>query len=177
MDYEQGPNERPKLDINNNKDIFHLIDKIDRYILQSAQFPDDVTQLSHISIKNKAIDLYKIIHGIESVPRTDMKYQKYIINVFRLFSDDPLKNANVQCAVKSCTNNLTDSEPYVKLDKREMEKCQHTFNDDQEIKQRYLLQYWFLNFCKYLCIMLLNSKFQQQVSDTLYYEDNKDLVD
>lgn len=58
-----------------------------------------------------------------------------------------------------------------------MQSCSHSFEDENETKKRYLLQYWFLNFCKFIYIMLLNSEIQQQMSDTLFYEDHKDLVD
>ena len=123
------------------------------------------------------MELYQIIYEIEDIPISDKRYNRFIINVFKLFSSDPLKNTKVNCAVKTCTSNFNDFEPYKKLNKKEMQSCSHTYEDENDTKQRYLLQYWFLNFCKYIYIMLLNSELQQQMSDTLFYEDNKDLVD
>lgn len=124
-----------------------------------------------------AIEFYQIIYDIEEVPISDKRYNKFIINVFKLFSSDPLKNEKVHCAVKTCASNFNDLQPYKKIDKKEMQSCSHTFEDENDTKQRYLLQYWFLNFCKYIYIMLLNSELEQQMNDTFFYEDNKDLVD
>ena len=70
-----------------------------------------------------AIELYQIIYDLEEVPLSDKRYNKFIINVFKLFSSDPLKNSNVHCAVKTCTSNFNDSEPYKKIEKKEMQCC------------------------------------------------------
>jgi hypothetical protein len=53
-----------------------------------------------------AIELYSIINDIDEVPFSDKRYNRYIINVFKLFSQDPLKNVNVHCSIKTCTGNL-----------------------------------------------------------------------
>jgi len=46
---------------------------------------------------------------VDRIPHRDREYQKYVLNVFATFSEDPLKNDKVVCGIKPIVASLKDS--------------------------------------------------------------------
>ena len=101
------------------------------------------------------------------------------MNVFKFFSDDPLNNECVTCEVKGIVKNVNkmiyDGEPFdrtqnlpYKHDKEQKKvSCSHKPSDDIELQKRYRIQIWFLNFYKYVCVLMMNSELSNAQGDVL----------
>ena len=95
----------------------------------------------------------------------DDRFKTIILNVFKFFSSDPLKNEKVVCGVKNglhAVKNFLDYDRSRDLPTSDDKRicCEHKFADDSEIETRYKIQLWHIHFCKYIAMHLLNLSIQ-----------------
>ena len=82
--------------------------------------------------------------------------------MFRYFPENPALNDAIPCGIKNRVRALRAANEGADGRKRSPEQlpteallaCAHTHNDDEELQRRYRLQLWFLNFCKYLYMLI-----------------------
>lgn len=118
-----------------------FISQIDQKIKAKKSDPSFEGTMTSFHVKKSAQDLYGIITGKPVNPRSK-EYEKYLLNVFKFFSDDPLKNECVSCEVKGIVRNVNkmiyDGEPFDRSQNlphkhdKEQEKvfCSHKPSDD-----------------------------------------------
>ena len=108
-----------------------------------------------------------LINGCQTISPHDSSYKQYILNVFRLFPEDPLKNDKVKCGIKCIVQNFHDEvyegapyDKYKNIPKKEedMVECTHVHEDDAELQKHYRIQIWFLDFYKFMYKMLLSAE-------------------
>ena len=73
-------------------------DVIDANIQAKKIDPTFGGAISGVSIKHSAQELYEIITGKD--PNKDPEYKTFLLNVFKFFPEDPLKNSDVKCNIK-----------------------------------------------------------------------------
>ena len=119
---------------------------------------------NEVKIKHEAIDLYKIIKGVNCI-QDDEEFKEYLLDVFKTYNKqlNQAKSTSEQtCCVKAVVENLNKSfnDPTYKKKSNLVEKitCVHTFDDEARLQHQYSLQMWYLNFCKYLCCLVLTSE-------------------
>jgi len=148
--------------LQNMQDLFKkLDDRIDKRKELCRLDEESPKEITAPFIKLRAQQLFKAVKGLDTMPCTEeaaAECDRFVLNVFKLFSEDPLQNTAVVCAIK---NQLLAVDGFAELDRTAMSKkkkekvqCSHAFVDDVELQSRYRLQLWFLNFCKYLYMLI-----------------------
>lgn len=72
----------------------------DNYSDKPKNSKDSDFQPNSLVIIREAQSLFKIIYQTDLINPKDMRYQKYVLNVFTRFPEDPLANTKVTCALK-----------------------------------------------------------------------------
>ena len=116
------------------------------------QLKDPIKQ-NHRRVKDEALVLYNIIND---KPGPEEEAQKFILDVFKFYNSQLVEP---ECCLKKYIANLANSHRTGSLTKPSVSEeepvCQHSYDEDQSHGQCFQLQWWFLNFSKFLTLMIL----------------------
>ena len=116
------------------------------------QLKDPIKQ-NHRRVKDEALVLYNIIND---KPGSEEEAQKFILDVFKFYNSQLVEP---ECCLKKYIANLANSHRTGSLTKPSVSEeepvCQHSYDEDQSHGQCFQLQWWFLNFSKFLTLMIL----------------------
>lgn len=165
---KRGKKQFRQLETTQFQSVPQFIGEVDKLIdLKKKQGPGTLGTITNFMVRKQAQDLYMLINGCQTISIYDQGYKSYILDVFRLFPEDPLKNDKVKCGIKGIVKNFHDEvyegaqyDKYKNIPKKEEEmvECTHVHEDDAELQKYYRIQIWFLDFYKHMYKLLLNSE-------------------
>ena len=164
--------------------------RIDERIEAKSKDPNYEGAISGHYIKEQAKGLWKMIKGTDTIDLGDTRYKKYLLNVFTSkFPENPLLNSNVKCVMKPIVqyvhrnligfgNAQSKSAFDITKDRECRPECDHEYIDDEQLKKCYNMQNWFLNFYKYICVIVLDKEMKDiDPEDEEYAKENKDILE